>query len=169
MAKPRASIRAAGGGDAYRAEAVELSEILRDIKAFDKELNKSIRKQMRVAAKPAVEAVREQVRTTPTKGGRTYGVRKAIAQGVGLRISAAKSGGAVTITASPRRLPANRKAMAKLLNQESWRHPVFGDRNTWTTQQGRPYFGSVIWRYRDELRAAVEKALNEASEAIGPR
>lgn len=168
MAKPRASVRAGAGQPAqFAIEAGEITRLLTGAKEFDKALVRGIRRNLRTAAKPAVDAVRSEVRSIPTKGIRSNGVRDAVAQGVGLRISAAKSGGSVTISASPRRLPANRKAMARLLNTPSWRHPVFGNRDEWVEQTSRPYFGSVIYRYRDELRAAVEDALNDAAKALG--
>ena len=163
-----ASLRSRGlapSGESIRIEAVEFSDLLRQAKEFEPALAKSIRKNIREAAKPAVEDVRRTVLETPTKG-RTFGVRRAIAQGVGIRISAAKSGGGVNIAASGRKLPENRRAMVRLLNKPSWRHPVFGNREQWVTQSGRPYFGSVLYRYRDDIRDAVQRALDEAAGQI---
>jgi hypothetical protein len=166
VARPGASVRAAAGGADFRIEAQDFSRVLIDAKAFEPALAKSIRKNIREAARPAVADVRRTVLETPTKGTRTFGVRRAIAQGVGVRISAARGGGGVNVAASGRRLPANRKPMVKLLNRERWRHPVFGDRDTWAQQSGRPYFGSVLWRYRDDIRDAVQRALDEAASNI---
>ncbi len=158
--------RGSGGGE-YRIDAREFSALLRNVKAFDNKLAKAIRKELREAAKPAIADVRSEVRSLPTKG-RSSGVRDAVAAGVGLRVSTAVKGGAVTITASSRRLPAKHKAMNRLLNKRSWRHPVFGDRNTWAVQTSTPYFQPTIARHTGELRAAVVRAIDSAVRALKP-
>lgn len=50
---------------------------------------------------------------------------------------------------------------AKAYNSKQFRHPVFGDRSTWVTQAGRPYFGQVITQRREALAQAVIDALDE--------
>lgn len=155
------------GDGEYRIDAHEFSALFREVKAFDNELAKQLRRELREAAKPAIADVRSEVRSLPTKGGRTSGVRNAVAQGVGLRVSTAKRGGSVTIAASNRRLSPRHRAMNRLLNQRSWRHPVFGNRNAaWVQQSSTPYFETTILRRSNELRDAVLRAVARAYESI---
>ena len=149
-----------------RIDAREFGALLRDAKAFDADLSRRLRKSIREAAKPAVDDVKSAVQSIPAK--RDRGVRRGIAAGVGLRINSGSSkGGAVTIAASGNRVPGPHRAMVRLLNKPSWRHPVFGDKQHWVTQSGRPYFGSVILTHRENILRAVEDALNEAAAALG--
>jgi hypothetical protein len=167
MAKPRAAARS-GGDTTFRIEADEFGTLMRDAKAFDRDLGLRLRRNIRDAAKPIVADVRRKV-LEPPPGDRpgTAGTREAIARGVGLKIATGTKGGAVTIAASARALPANRRSMLRAYNQKQWRHPTFGNRNVWQTQQGNPYFGATVLAHREQLRKAVEDALNQAAAALG--
>lgn len=141
---------------------------MNDAKAFDKDLALRLKRNIRDAAKPVVAEVKRKAQEAPPGGGRrSVGTRAAIARGVGVRIGTGKRGGSVTIAASPRYLPPERRAMVRAYNAPSFRHPVFGNRDVWRSQSGNPYFGSVILANAGKLRAAVEAALNEAAAALG--
>lgn len=164
------------GRAALEAEATEFAHVFRMAKEFDKELVKRIRRNIRDAAKPAVDDVKREVQKPPPGGGRrsakvrtvkrgkesTTNLRAALAAGTSLKITARARGGTVTITTDARRLPENRRAMVRAYNKRSFRHPLFGDTEHWYAQQGNPYFGPVILRHEDRLREAVEAALAEA-------
>jgi hypothetical protein len=154
----------------FRVEASEFSQLLRDAKEFDRKLGLGIRRNIRDAAKPIVADVKATVQQPPP-GDRpgSVGTRAAIARGLSVRVSTGKNGGGVTIAASSKALPANRKPMLRLYNKAGgWRHPVFGT-GAWAHQRGRPYFGSVIESHLDDVRAAVGRALDEAATALGRR
>lgn len=168
MANRRGQAIKGGGNTAWRVEADDFTRLMRDAKAFDRDLGLRLRRNIRAAAKPAVDDVKRTV-LEPPPGDRpgSVGTRAAIAKGVSLRIGTGLKGGAVTITASARALPPKRKAMLRLYNKPGgWRHPVFG-KDTWVHQQGRPYFGSVILDHQAQIRAAVELALDQAASAVG--
>lgn len=174
-----------GGGD-YRIDAREFSQLLNDVKGFDKNLGLRLRKNVRDAAKPIVKDMqvavtsptsrrssRIRVVKTRTRGGVRQEVETVtntaalVAKGIAFRVSTGKAGGAGRFVASSRALPEQRKAMARALNKKSFRHPVFGDTKHWVTQEGRPYFGSVILGNTAPLYDAIEKALDEAATALG--
>lgn len=159
--------RRSAGGDSFHIEAQEFSQLLNDAKRFDKELAKALRKEIRAAAKPVVADVKREVKALPTSGQYGSGVRAKTARGVGLRISAAKRGGSVTIVAADRNLPPRHKAMSRLLNREKWRRPVGKSKQTWIWQRSTPYFEPSILRHRAALRRAVEDALDKAATALG--
>lgn len=150
--------------DVETREFVELSQHLAK---FAPELRKQMRKRLTTAARPAVKAVRAEVRSAPTAGGQSRGLRAGIAKGirtdlsdrgnrfVGLRIRATSSG-----------LSASQKGMQRKYNLPSFRHPVFGDRSVWVEQAGHPYFYEPIRKHHPAMRAAFEAAVAEAVAEI---
>ena len=85
-------------------------------------------------------------------------------------VSFAKRAAGAKITTGSSKLAAENKGLLNVYNKKTFRHPVFGDKENWVEQQGRPYFGSVIQKALD--RALVEEvraALDEAATAIGAR
>jgi hypothetical protein len=159
------------GSGGVRIDAHEFTTLMRDAKAFDRNLGLRLQRNIREAAKPVVADVRAAVlQAPPDDRPGSVGTRAAIAKGVGLRISTAARGGSVTIAASSRALPAGRKPMLRAYNKKAgWRHPTFGNRDVWQHQQGRPYFGSVIAEHTLALKIAVQRSLFEAAEALGRR
>lgn len=173
-------------GNGIRIDASEFSQLLNDAKAFDKDLGLRLRKEIRDAAKPIVKkskaavtsptskrSSRIRVTKTRTRGGvresveTTTNTAALVAKGVSFRVSTGKTGGQGRFVSSGKNLPENRKVMARALNKRSFRHPVFGDQKHWVNQEGRPYFGSVILGETPALYAAIEKALNDAANALG--
>ena len=54
--------------------------------------------------------------------------------------------------------------------RRGWRHPVFGDREAWVQQKGRPdFFYGTVWAGRDRVKAAVEEAMKEAADSLKGR
>lgn len=139
----------------------ELQRLLKAFAEQDRKVMLATKRAIRDAAKPAAEDVKRTVLSAPGSG-RT-GLRAGIAAGVGIRINQGGSKGAsVRIVATPNRLPANRAPMVKAFNQKSFRHPVFGNRFRWVRQEGRPYFGDVIYAHRGAIRTAIVRAVEQA-------
>lgn len=105
------------------------------------------------------------------------GLRESVARS--LRIAVRDSGRrvGVYITTEGTRLPSDQRTMPRRLNTGRWRHPVFGDRNTWVTQSITPpgWFmkaadahrsralrqaEAVIEQYRDNLAARIAAETN---------
>mgnify|MGYP000364350185 CR=1 FL=1 len=100
----------------------------------------------------------------------------------------------VRIVTSPRRLPPIKRPMAKALNKEVFRHPVFADPTRvrslrsrvvnamnrlrvklgqepvksweWVNQSGRPYFGATINAHTDDVRRRVKAVMEDMSETL---
>jgi len=96
------------------------------------------------------------------KGG--YGLRAAVAQGIKGKVSYSgrKLGARITVETS-HMPPSQRNLPRHLDNPKGWRHPVFGDRETWVKQVGEPYFSGPIERHlaqvRRDIRAAVDDVM----------
>lgn len=64
-------------------------------------------------------------------------------------------------------LPESQRTLPRHLDsQKGWRHPVFGNREDWVHQQGRPYFGTTISKHATDFRNAVLKAMDETASKI---
>ncbi len=127
------------------------------------------------------------------KSGAEYEVRTntaaLVAKGIGFRMGNGKTP-YVRFSSTAANLPEERKAMAKALNLKKFRHPVFlrqgkgptkvltkrskgirgalGKREAvWIDQPGRPYFGAVAVEEREQLIAAIERALDRVASSIG--
>lgn len=146
-----------------------LAQVLKG-EADGKELRKQLGKDLRAAAQPVVTDLRAAIRATPSSGP-PHGapLRPAIAAGIGaqVRYTGPRTGVSIRVrrpsvrgfTAAPRRF-----------NQQSFRHPVFGDTSTWVTQVGAPlWFDAVMDRSRDDARTAVVAAIDAMADQIAAR
>ena len=162
----------------------DLGALLRELKAVDAKATTLLRRNIRNAAKVAAEDVVEKVREDPPDDNPkiTAGSREAIARGINVRINTgakSKTQGA-SIVGSSKNLPAERKAMLRLYNKTSWRHPVFDKteradgiagffgarKKVWVVQQGRPFFGAVLEKHTDDVQRAIKAAVDEANAAL---
>lgn len=172
------------GGDTYRIDASEFSQLLNDVKSFDKDLGNAIRKRVRDAGKPIVKKMQAAVTDPASKrSAKIVQVRRKqrtgeevevrtntsalVAKGVAFRIATGKSGGAGRFVSSGKNLPPDRRAMFRALNKPKFRHPVFGNRDQFVEQAGRPYFGAVVLDEQDALLEAINDALDDAAKTLG--
>jgi len=142
-----------------------------------KTMRAELSKALRVAAKPAVDDVKATVRNLPvtgsvgggraqraTKSGRHRGLRAAVAAGVRTKVEFGRA--EIRIVVAPS-LPADQRNLPKYLNRPGgWRHPVYGHRDRWAREAGRPYFETRILGHRPGIQAEMEKALNATARAI---
>lgn len=147
------------------AEAVEVVPSLREVavrlKAADVELWKATRRNLIVAVTPARPAIRSSARANlPRRGGLNEWV--------------AKSSITTSVLTGPRTAGVRlrvRKGGHDLYDLDKGgvvRHPVYGNRNVWVSQQVAPGFASkVVERMRPQIEAAALLAMREAATAAG--
>jgi hypothetical protein len=150
--------------------AVEIKLDPNDIRAFlaalkrlEPKLATALRRNLRQAGDVAIGEMRSAIMELAAT--RDYGVRRAIAAGIKTQVMTSQRSNGVRISASGGSL-GERRAMLKALNSTTFRHPLFGDRDHWYEQQGRPYFGAVLKRHQSQMLDAIMKALEEASKAV---
>lgn len=177
------------GAEEFRA----LSRRLRQ--AGRKDLRKRLRTKINEAGKPVLEEVRVAVRTLPVQGGggggtgqrlrfldgrakgkprkpskaadrarrRRAGLRASIAAATKLQITAK----GVRFVVNSARMPADQRTLPRHLDSpKGWRHPVFGDRETWVHQRGKPYFAVTIKKRAPKFRQAILEAMDEIGKDI---
>lgn len=168
------------GYQAYR----QLAKDLRKAGRPGGDLRKKLRKKITDAGRPVVGEVRAAVRDLPvtSRGGggkartafnverasterakasaarRAGGLRASIARAVKLQVTAR----GVRFTVNSAVLPPDQRTLPRHLDSaKGWRHPVFGDRDVWVHQKGRPYFAATIKRRAPAFRKAVLEAMEE--------
>lgn len=163
-----------------------------DLKAAgDGRLRREMGRQMRTAAKPAVDAAQDNIRSvasTAARGGggqvrREYalsrtksrservkrkayeqrGLRATIARAVRLQMSTGARSASVRVRTQTRHLPEDQRKLPAHMDDGRWRHPVFGNREAWVTQTARPagWFESAMLRHGPKVRDGAVKAVND--------
>lgn len=137
-------------------------------------------------AKPGrIEKTGEEYRwVRPKNGGKPYLARRVvydkaadtagggelrarIAAGLRTQVSTGKTRQGVSIkTTGPRLGGAN---MAIVWDQKVFRHPVFGDRQHWVYQQGRPFFWSPLQQRFVAVRQRVFDVISDALDRLAKK
>jgi hypothetical protein len=88
-------------------------------------------------------------------------LRASVADAVRLRTSLAGRSPGVRIDVDSSRLPAELANMPSRLDEGRWRHPVYGNRESWTTEYAAPggWWFNTLQRHLPRWRRAVEDAM----------
>lgn len=120
------------------------AELLRDLKRYEPEVNKSFRKRL----KNAVDKVaKDAARRAPRKSG-----------GLAKKIRPSVTGKGVAVIS---------KAEHARITEFGGRHPVFGNRENWVFQPARPHVFPAVEAGRKEVETEALAALDEAARTIG--
>lgn len=159
------------GGFSVTIDPAEWYRLKQELDRFDPALARSLRKRIREAGQAAVDKVKETLEMPSPAGGPDEGTgRAALAAATRVSVSFGKRAAGARIVTSPSKLPAEHKALLSVYNKRSFRHPVYGNRRNWVTQEGRPYFYGPIKEALDEaLVGEIREALDDAMRAIGAR
>ncbi len=139
-------------------------------------LQKKMRKNIRVAARPVIADLRSAVMAVDVSSSKGGVARPDNSTGLRTRISKA-----LTVATTKRgiriRVPAGkigshgyslpRYLDADLNKYKRWRHPVFGRiEHEWVEQRGQPWFFTTIRRHYPTFRRAVLDAMAEAEREL---
>lgn len=131
------------------------------------QLSRKMAREMRSAARPAVNDARQSVRSLSSsadgRGGGSQaraqhtasrsrsksergrdkafagrGLRETVARAVRVQVSAAARSASMRIRVQTRHLPPDQRTLPRRMNEGRWRHPVFGNRAAWVTQVVNP-------------------------------
>ena len=138
-----------------------IREVMARLKEFDPALARETRKRLRRSGDEAIAKMRGILAEPPPGGGGgvSRGSREQAASALAVRVMTGKRQQGVRITGS-------REAFAKAYNKRSWRHPVYGNRDVWADQEGRPYFGSVVAQEAPAMREEITEALQDALDVV---
>ncbi len=148
----------------------EFSDVARALGQADRSLPLRFRKSIEREAKVLKKEAAAKALTERSAGGKPYagkgirgGLRRAVAQGIDIT----KTEDGVIITTSVPGGPSQAPIPRGLDTVRGWRHPVFGKKNTWVTQQGYfSWFTETMENANDRLVAQFERDLDESVDKI---
>ena len=135
----------------------ELREFMRDLRNLDRDLAKGLNKNLRDVLQ------REVVPAAQQKASWSSQIPRAIkpmvqAKRLGVRVSAKQARHA---------RPYEGLQAGLRPRSGGFRHPLFGDRSHWYTQQFRPFLAPAMLENADRAAEGLLEALDEASRKAG--
>lgn len=176
--------------------ADQMAKLARDLKKVDKKLAAKLRKSIRDAARPAVADAKTAITNLPVTGARgggaaartekhlervkdptsdrariraqrRSGLRRTIAASIKTDIRDGGKRAGVRIIVDGSKLPTDQRTLPRRLNaKKGWRHPLFGNRERWYTQRGKPWFETSIRRHAKRIRKTIQAAMEELAKEI---
>lgn len=137
------------------------------LKDADPALKRNLRRQLRDAAAPVAQDVRQSILDMPAAAQR--GLRQETAATVRLSTSVTQAGISVQITSDGRKMPQGKGTLPRHLDSaRGWKHPVFGNRDRWVRQMGKPgWFELPIAARARAFQAAAQQALDGTARELG--
>jgi hypothetical protein len=139
--------------------------------ADGKKLQAQLSKNLRKAIEPAkTEAAASLMSMQALDRAHEEPLRVAVVAGLGVatRLSGRTTG--VRVRSKKVAVRGFRNAPKRLNNAKGWRHPVYGDRNVWVQQIGKPdWFDGPMKINKPRYRVAVLAAMQESADRIASR
>lgn len=133
-------------------------------------LGRDLARRLRQAVEPAVSEAKGRVLAMDSGGLRGDGgsLRAAVAAKVGAQALLSGKRAGVRVRARKSGMPRGFANAPKRLNSDKgWRHPVFGNRDTWVSQVGAPnWFDDPMQARVGEYQAAVRQAVQDMADRI---
>jgi hypothetical protein len=133
-----------------------MAEIAQDMRALPEETRKAIRPKLREAG----ELVQQRARENASWSDRIPGDIKVVT-------SFRQNREGVTVKAGGANSPHARPYEGLTTRGNSFRHPVYGNRDVWVSQEARPFLMPAAEASADEATAMARTALDEAGTALG--
>lgn len=155
--------------------------------ADGKRLRKELVEELKETARPLVPRVQSAWRSSPPFEGQRSRTRRAqpdlrelLAQATWVQVRLTGREAGVRVRTDGRKMPSGMKSLPRLVEglghkvdrrPGRWRHPVFGDRDTWVSQRPRPRFYDTVASWPGELEArrrvvaAIDKVFDDIERA----
>lgn len=138
-----------------RVDPHGLSQLYRDAKAAEGTIQVELRRGIKAAAQPVVDAVKEDASFSSRIPG-----------AVKLKSSFAAKGASVAVVVDGAAAPE-----AKAINHGgrggTFRHPVFGNRDVWVDQAAVPFMATGPRRAQPQADAAMLEAMDRIARSLG--
>jgi len=135
--------------------------------ADGKALVRDLVEELRAVAQPALEATKASILSMDSQAEVIPGLRAAVARATSISVHTTGRGAGVAIRASKAGMPRGFRNAPRWLNRPGWRHPLFGDRDRWYSQVGKPdWFDGAIRPFVPATNRAAAEALNRVAKRI---
>lgn len=159
----------AGNADQAR-ELAALAKALKQT-ADGKETLRRLRRELRAAATPMLKDVRAAALRLPSQGesarrGRPS-LRRGLSRATRIKVSFSQRSAGVMVVTGPRGMPAGTEALPPMVEgRVPWRHPVFGDKDTWVRQRAMPFFYPAVSKHEPDAVSAGRRVLEATIKEI---
>lgn len=150
-----AQVRAAQG---YTEAAEAFIALSRDLQQVPQELRRQLGSQLRAAAAPIADDAR---------GRASWSTRIPGAITTSARFTGKRPG--VTIRVNRNKAPHGRAYEGISRGGGSFRHPVFGHRDRWVSQNARPFLAPAVQAGSERVFEAVTQAVDDSARLHGWR
>lgn len=133
--------------------SVQLRRASADLRAMSMQVRRGIRPTIKRASEPMVA----QARANASWSTRIPGA---------IRVAVLKSG--VDIRVNRRKAP-HARPLEGIGGNATFRHPVFGNRSRWVSQQTRSFLDPAVEQHRGKVRKALIDLVGEAAREHGYR
>lgn len=152
-----------------RSRGANLRTVARELARMDDAAVKRIfKKRLEDAARPFVPAVRASALAIPAAGKKHTGLRARIAATA--ETASWDSGPrqvSVAVEIQPKRMPPREMSLPLMMDgAKRFRHPVFGNRLNWVSQEQHPYFFRAASGYGRASEAAMRSALDDITHKL---
>jgi hypothetical protein len=144
-----------------------------------KELTKQLSRRLRgvVRDQQLVAKVRSAWLAAPSEGHETStrarqgqpDLRALLAKATGVQVRLTGKEAGVRVRTDGRKMPSGMRALpghAEGIRRRPWRHPVYGDRETWRSQQPFPRFFQAVEPDEGAARQACQEAVDTVFQQI---
>ena len=151
--------------------AMTLKQMAAELNAMDQfQVTDITEKELAKVARPFAPALRARILNIPVNRGgsrRDPGLRQKIAACVETFATINGPVVRVGIAVNPQRMPDGEHSLPLMMEGvKPWRHPVFGDRTNWVSQESHPYFDDAMGGLGPASARAVERALDAITARI---
>ena len=145
------------GAEALRAMSGELVRIPPRLRA-------QLRTRMQPPAAAMKTAVQRNALAIPARGDKHTGLRHALAAVTKVDTRVSSDEVTVRIWVDSASMPPGQGKLPALVESPGWTHPIYGHGHAF--QWGHPYFQRAIEPLLPTMRAAVDQAVNDATNGI---
>lgn len=148
---------------------MELSQLIIRLEAAGGgEIPAELRKELAKTTRPFAPLVRAAILNIPVKGPKSTGLRLRIARCVQTWAEIHGNVVSVGIEVNPERMPDGQKALPLYMDGDKapWRHPVYGNREVWVTQEAHPYFWDAVSQWGPATARAVNRVADKIAAQI---
>lgn len=147
---------------------LEQLEAALQFEADGKALKRDLGARLAEAVEPALPIVRSELMAMGGDMGVSPPLRAAVSNALTIKVRYSGAAPGVRVAISRRGMPRGFQDAARRINQGEWSHPVYGRGSV--TQTGRKgFFDNTLNDRREEMREAIEKALQDMAERISKR
>lgn len=135
-----------------------------------RQLKRDLSEQLQQAVEPALPIIRGELMAMGGAVTASPPLRATVAAGLKTKVRSSGASPGVRVSIGRKGMPRGFEDAARRINQGAWLHPIFGRPGSAITQIGAvDFFDRPLQNRREELRKAVEQALDDMAARIAGR